>query len=60
MLLTRLRYKYLSFRDWAKQLNRRAAVEQHLWDCYHDKRALPSKEECREMALKLGCGHGEN
>ena len=35
-------------------LNRRAAVEQKLWDMYHGKRDLPGKDECKEIALELG------
>lgn len=37
-----------------KALNRRAEVEQYLWDCVHGKKPLPDQEQCRQMALKLG------
>jgi hypothetical protein len=41
-------------RKYEKSLNRRAEVEQHLFDCYHNKRPLPDAEECKSLALKLG------
>lgn len=39
---------------WAKELNRRAVVEQTLWDIANGKRDVPTREECREWAVKLG------
>lgn len=35
-------------------LNRRAAVEQILFDAAAGKRSLPGPEECRALAMKLG------
>lgn len=43
-----------NYRNYAAELNRRAAVEQQLWDCWHGKRPLPDKEQCAEWARKLG------
>lgn len=37
-----------------KALNRRAVVEQVLLDVANGKRDLPTREECRKLALKLG------
>jgi hypothetical protein len=39
---------------WAQSLNRRAEVEQWLFDASTGKRALPNAEECRALAMKLG------
>lgn len=41
-------------REYELSLNRRAKVEQELWDIYHDKQPLPDKEKCRQWALALG------
>lgn len=41
-------------REWAPSLNRRAEVEQVLFDCAQGKRALPTREECHALATKLG------
>jgi hypothetical protein len=35
-------------------LNRRALVEQRLLDAYHGKKALPTREECLDLAKTLG------
>lgn len=35
-------------------LNRRAEVEQRLLDAYTGKRPLPTREECRDLAYRLG------
>lgn len=41
--------------EWvAGFLNRRVSVEQELFDCAAGKRPLPTAEQCREMALRLG------
>jgi len=40
--------------DIAEILNRRAEVEQFLFDCFAGKRPLPDKETCRSLAMKLG------
>lgn len=41
-------------RAYEISLNRRAEVEQELWDCSHGKRPLPDAGKCRELALRLG------
>jgi ABC-type dipeptide/oligopeptide/nickel transport system ATPase subunit len=41
-------------RDYEKSLNRRAQVEQALFDVANGKEELPSREQCREWAMKLG------
>jgi hypothetical protein len=52
--LRRWRWVMRSYRNYAAELNRRAAVEQQLWDCWHGKRPLPDKAQCAEWARKLG------
>ena len=47
-------YVVRNYRNYAKDLNRRAAVEQQLWDCFHGKRTLPDRQQCAEWARKLG------
>lgn len=42
------------FREYPKQINRRAGIECELLDIANGKRPLPSREDCRVMALKLG------
>ena len=39
---------------WAASLNRRAQVEQLMFDAAAGKRAMPTPTELREWALKLG------
>lgn len=39
---------------WAASLNRRAEVETELFDMAAGKRPLPTAEDCRRMAIKLG------
>jgi len=46
------RHRWLG--DYEKSLNRRAQVEQELLDIANGKAPMPSREACREMALKLG------
>ena len=52
--LRRIKFTLLNFRYYPKELNRRAAVEQELWDCYRGKNPLPDKAQCRDWALRLG------
>jgi hypothetical protein len=41
--------------NWvAEFLNRRAKIEQELFDCAVGKAPLPDKEKCKEWALRLG------
>jgi hypothetical protein len=47
-------YWFKNFRNYPKELNRRAAVEQQLWNVYHGKQDPPDREKCREWALQLG------
>lgn len=39
---------------WAGALNRRAAVEQWMFDAARGKRPMPTPEELRAWAIKLG------
>lgn len=41
-------------KEYAEQLNRRAGIEQILLDIANGKKELPSREDCRILALKLG------
>jgi hypothetical protein len=43
-----------ALKDHASRLNRCAAIEQELIDIANGKRDLPTREECRELALRLG------
>jgi len=52
--LTRLRYRWKQWRDMPALLNRRASVEQRLFDAASGKNPLPDADECRRLALKLG------
>jgi hypothetical protein len=39
---------------WGQSLNRRAEVEQMMFDAASGKRSMPTAEELREWALRLG------
>ena len=52
--LRRFKYWLLGFKNYPKELNRRANVEQELWNCYHGKSPLPDKNQCKDWALRLG------
>lgn len=52
--LQRLRARWRTWRGLGDLIKRRVAVEQYLLDCAAGKRDLPSREECRTLALKLG------
>jgi hypothetical protein len=52
--IQRLKARWWILRNHGKSLNRRAVVEQFLWDCFHGKRPLPDKEACKHLALHLG------
>lgn len=54
LLRVRLPARWRLIRGSADELNRRAIVEQYLFDCAKGKRPLPDAERCRRMALKLG------
>jgi hypothetical protein len=41
-------------RAYEISLNRRAEVEQELWDCSRGKKPLPDAKQCKEWALRLG------
>ena len=41
-------------------LNRRVEVERELWLVFYGKRPVPTREECREWALKLGVPDNSN
>lgn len=42
------------FHNYAKDLNKRAEVESVLWSVAAGKREALTKDECRQLALKLG------
>lgn len=41
---------------WAESLNRRVTVEQWMFDAASGKRPMPTAEQLREWAMKLGVG----
>jgi hypothetical protein len=47
-----MRWRWL--RDYEISLNRRAEVEQELFDMARGKRPLPDAEQCRKLAIRLG------
>lgn len=47
-------YVFITFRNYAQSLNRRAEVENVLLNVSAGKRPMLTKEECRQLALKLG------
>ena len=52
--LRRLRYRIAKFRSFGAEINRRAAVEAELFDMASGKKPLPSADDCRRLAIKLG------
>lgn len=52
--LRKLRAKLRSWRNMDDLLDRRALVEQYLYDCAGGRRPLPNEEECFLLARKLG------
>lgn len=50
-----LKVKVAWMREYEKGMNRRAEVEEVLFDVARGKRAPLSADECRELAIKLGC-----
>jgi len=52
--LKRIVMRWRWMRDYEISLNRRAEVEQELWDCARGRRALPDAEQCKQWALRLG------
>jgi len=52
--IRQLRARYRTWCSIDDVLNRRAIVEQYLFDCAGGKRPLPDAETCRLIALKLG------
>lgn len=50
----RWKYVVLTYRDYAARLNRSVEVESVLLACAAGKRDMLSKEECRQLAYKLG------
>ena len=50
----RWKYVILTHKDYAARLNRSVEVEQALMDCAAGKRPALSKDECRQLAVKLG------
>lgn len=41
-------------RHYEKSLNERVKVEQELFDCASGKRVMPTREQCRQWAMRLG------
>ena len=52
--LTRLKYRFIILINHGEELNKRVDIENILFDMAKGKRALPTREECRVIALKLG------
>lgn len=52
--LLRMRYRLRFWRTYEASLNRRADVETELFEMARGKRPLPTAEDCRRMANKLG------
>jgi hypothetical protein len=50
----RMRYMWIAMSNSSQDLNRRATVEQMLFDVAAGKRPLPDREDCRQIALYLG------
>ena len=50
----RLKYTVLTFRDYAKKLNRSVEVQDVLVECGKGKREMLTKDECLELVRKLG------
>lgn len=50
----RWEYVILTHKDYAARLNRSVEVEQALMDCASGKRPALSKDEYRQLAVKLG------
>jgi hypothetical protein len=50
----RQKSKLRLWRSLGDQINRRAAVESYLIQCYEGKKPLPDAAKCKELALKLG------
>ena len=52
--LRRLISRWPTFKDHADSLNRRAEVENVLWNFAAGKRKMLTQDDCRKLALKLG------
>jgi hypothetical protein len=51
--------RWLAGPTWiGDMLNRRATVEQYLWDVANGRREAPTPEEARAWAIKLGVPSG--
>ena len=46
--------RWMWLREYEISLNRRAEVEQELFDAARGKRPLPDAEQCRKLAVRLG------
>ena len=53
-VISRLQARCTTWRNIDDVIDRRAQVEQYLFDCTGGQRPLPDAETCRLMALKLG------
>lgn len=52
--LRRIKYKISLFNSLEDILNRRAEVENELYEIARGKRELPTREDCHRMAVRLG------
>jgi len=52
--IRRWRYRLRFWRSYEASLNRRAQVEEELHKIARGKKPLPTAEDCRRMANKLG------
>lgn len=53
-IITRAKYRLLFLFQHHKELNRRAQVEQWLFQCAAGKKPLPDENTCKWLALRLG------
>lgn len=53
-IITRWRYRWIMFMAGYEALARRVEVEKELFDMAFEKKPLPDKNKCRQLANKLG------
>ncbi|UNY40545.1 hypothetical protein KLER11_gp41 [Pararheinheimera phage vB_PsoM_KLER1-1] len=54
MLRQQLVFLTTDANDTGKMLNRRVEIENHLLQCYQGSMPLPSQQDCKVLALRLG------
>jgi hypothetical protein len=52
--IQRWKFILLTYRDYGSRLNRSVDVENALAECAAGKRPMLTRDECRQLALKLG------